>query len=126
MLLEPPYQTFNNITLAIGRPAESRRTPASPAPLARRDTLLGDHAADTAAAQVSTEGTRIIASIRHQLRASAWSAARRTGLHPHTRHQFCADGAVVVLSWRKDCRQRVAQAVAHQVQFGGEAAMGAT
>jgi predicted nucleic acid-binding Zn ribbon protein len=50
--------TFDNIAPAIGRrPAERRRTPASPAPLARRDTLLGDHAADTVTAQVSTEGT---------------------------------------------------------------------
>jgi hypothetical protein len=65
MLLEPPHQTFDNITPAIGRPAESRRTPASPAPHARRHALLGDHAANTATAQVSTEGTRIITSIRH-------------------------------------------------------------
>jgi hypothetical protein len=127
VLLEPPHQTLDHIASAIGRPAESRRTPASPAPIASRDMLLGDHAADTPTAQVSTEGTRIITSIHHhQLRAAACSAARRTGPQPHTRHQFCADGALVLLSWRKDCRQRITRAVTHQVQFGGEAATGAT
>jgi hypothetical protein len=127
VLLEPPHQTLDHIAPSVGRPAESRRTPASPATLARRDTLLGDHTAGTATAQVSTEGTRIITSIRHhQLRAADPAAARRTGLYPHIRQQFCADGALMLLSWRKDCRQRVTQTVAHQVQFGGKAATGAT
>jgi hypothetical protein len=84
VLLEPPHQTLDHIAPSVGRPAESRRTPASPVTLARRDTLLGDHTAGTATAQVSTEGTRIITPIRHhQLRAVAGSAARRTGLYPH-------------------------------------------
>jgi hypothetical protein len=65
VLLEPPHQTLDHIAPLIGRPAESRWTPASPAPLARRDTLLGDHAADTPTVQVSTEGTHIITSISH-------------------------------------------------------------
>jgi hypothetical protein len=127
VLLEPTHQTLDHIAPAVGRPAEGRRTPTPPAPLTCRDALLGDHAADTATAQVPTEGTRIITSIRHhQLRASAWSASCHTGPYPHTRQQFCADGALVLLSWRKDRRQGVTQAVAHQVQFCGEAATGAT
>src|SRR5215203_1957715 len=112
--MHSPYRVFflgprlDHVALAVGGPAESGRTPTPPAPLARRDTLFGDHAADTAAAQVSSEGPCIITSIRyHYLRTAAWSAASRAGAYPHSCQQFRADGALVLLSRRKKCRQRI-------------------
>jgi hypothetical protein len=57
------------------------------------------------APQVSSEGTCIITSIRHQLRAAAGSTACRSGPCPHACQQFCADGALVLLSRRKDLRK---------------------
>ena len=75
-----------------GRPRRLRRLPAG-----------------TRFSGVSSEGTRIIASIRHhQLRAAAYSTASRAGGYPHACQQFCADGALVLLSRRKEHRQGVA------------------
>jgi hypothetical protein len=109
VLLESPHHTLDHVAPPVGGPAESGGTPAPPAPLARGDALLGDHAADAATAEVSSEGTRIITPIRHhQLRAAAWSAASRAGAYPHARQQFYAHGALVLLSRRKERRQGVA------------------
>jgi len=127
VLLEPSYYTLNHVALSVGGPAESGRTPTPPAPLAQRDTLFGDDAADTATAQISSEVSRILTSIRHHpRRACAGSAASRASAYPHVCQQFLADGALVLLSRRKERSQGVTQTIAYQVQFGGEAATGAT
>ncbi|HET6658296.1 MAG TPA: hypothetical protein VFH16_00090, partial [Rubrobacter sp.] len=115
MLLEPSHQTLDHIAPSVGGPAEAGRTPAPPAPLARGDALFGDHTADAATAQVSSEAARIVTPIRHhQLRAGARSAASRAGPYPHACQQFLADGALVLLPRSEERCQGVAQTVANQ------------
>lgn len=125
--LESVEAAFDDVAVAVDLPVERWRSPAAAAavvPVSLLVGLLWDGVADAAFAQVDAEAAGAVGLVCDDLVGpAAWSArpgARDTdALQKGSR----ADAVVALAGWHQD-RERVAPAVAGEMDFGGQSASG--